>query len=64
MGRYDGDFGTVLINRGNGSFETENINGLQIKGQVRHISKINIGKTQAYILTRNNDSTLIIKFRD
>jgi hypothetical protein len=64
MGRYDADFGTVLINLGNGSFKTENINGIQIKGEVRHISKINIGKTQAYILTRNNDSTMIIRYRD
>lgn len=62
MGRYDADFGTLLINQGNGSFLVENINGLQIKGQVRHISKINIGKNEAYILAKNNDRVSIIAF--
>ena len=63
MGRYDADFGTLLINKGNGSFTVESINGLQIKGQVRHISKINIGRKEAYILAKNNDSTTIIQFK-
>jgi len=62
MGRYDADFGTVLINKGNGKFEVESINGLQIKGQVRHVSKIKIKNEEAFILARNNDSTMIIKF--
>jgi len=64
MGRYDADFGTLLLNHGNGSFTTENINGLQVKGQVRHISKINVGKNEAYILARNNDSTMVIQFKN
>ncbi len=62
MGRYDADFGTILVNHGNGSFTAESINGLQIKGQVRHISKINIAKKEAFILARNNDSTMLIQF--
>lgn len=62
MGRYDADFGTVLINKGNGKFTVENIKGLQIKGQVRHIRKITIGKQQAYILVRNNDTAMVIQF--
>jgi hypothetical protein len=64
MGRYDADFGTLLLNHGGGSFVAESINGLQLKGQVRHISKINIGKSEAYILTRNNDSTAVIQIKD
>lgn len=63
MGRNDSDFGTILINKGDGKFDCESINGLQIKGQVRHIKKINIGKQEAYILVRNNDSTMVIKFK-
>ncbi len=62
MGRYDADYGTILVNKGNGVFDAESINGLQVKGQVRHIKSINIGKEQAYILAKNNDSTLVIKF--
>jgi hypothetical protein len=64
MGRNDADFGTILVNKGNGQFECESINGLQIEGQVRHIKKINIGKQEAYILARNNDSLMVIKFKD
>jgi len=64
MGRNDADFGTILVNKGNGRFDCESINGLEIKGQVRHIKKIKIGKEEAYILARNNDSVMVIKFAD
>ena len=81
MGRYDADFGTLLVNRGNarlpthggtdgnetvgqGNFDCENMNGLEIKGQVRHIRKIDLAKKgEAFILARNNDSTMVIQFR-
>jgi hypothetical protein len=63
MGRNDADYGTILINKGNGKFEAVTLNGLEIKGQVRHISEINIGNQKAYILARNNDSTMVIKFK-
>ena len=64
MGRNDADFGTILINKGKGEFTCESINGLQIKGQVRHIKRINIDNQEAYILVRNNDSVMVIKFAD
>ena len=64
MGRNDADFGTILLNHGNGAFTAENINGLQVKGQVRHIGKITIGKIPAFILARNNDSAMVIRFSD
>ena len=63
MGRYDADYGTILLNKGNGKFDPTPINGLQIKGQIRHIEKINLGKKQSFILARNNDSTMIIEFK-
>ena len=63
MGRNDADFGTILINKGNGTFTAEPINGLQIKGQVRRICRINIAGKEAFIVARNNDSTLVIRFR-
>lgn len=64
MGRNDADFGTILLNKGNGQFDCQSINGLEIKGEVRHIKKINIGGQEAYILARNNDSVEVIKFKD
>jgi hypothetical protein len=62
MGRYDADMGTILVNKGKGILEPENINGLQVKGQVRRISKIKIAGKEALILARNNDSTLVLQF--
>ena len=62
MGRYDADLGTLLINKGNGIFGCQTLNGLQIKGQVRHIKEINIAGKKAYILAKNNDSTMVIQF--
>ena len=62
MGRYDADYGTILINKGNGNFSCETLNGLQIKGQIRHIKPILIGKQQAFVVARNSDSAMVIKF--
>ncbi len=62
MGRYDAGFGAILVNKGKGQFLAESINGLQIKGQVRHIKKIILGKQEAFIIARNNDSAMVIKF--
>jgi len=62
MGRYDADFGTLLINRGQGNFTAEPIPGVQIKGQSRHIRPIRIFNKQAYIIARNNDSAKVISF--
>jgi hypothetical protein len=61
MGRYDADFGTILVNKGKGSFACGNINGLNIKGEVRNIGKITIGKQMAFVIARNNDSVMVIK---
>ncbi len=63
MGRYDADYGTVLLNKGNGGFVAETINGLALKGQVRHIRKINNKGKEAFVLARNNDSAMVIQFR-
>lgn len=62
MGRYDADWGTVLINKGNRIFDVEGANGILIKGQVRHMQKIEIGKKEAFILARNNDSVMVVRF--
>ena len=62
MGRYDADYGTILINKGNGNFSCETLNGLKIKGQIRHIKPILIGKQQAFVVARNSDSAMVIKF--
>jgi hypothetical protein len=63
MGRYDADYGTVLINKGKGSFHPDVLNGVAVKGQVRQVRPITIRGQQAYILARNNDSLKVIGFR-
>jgi len=62
MGRYDADYGTILINKGKGQFETSTLNGLAIKGQIRRIDPIRVREGNALILARNNDSVRIIQF--
>ncbi len=62
MGRYDADFGTLLINKGKGNLKTESLNGLTIKGQVRHIKEILIDQKRSYLLAKNNDSLSVIRF--
>lgn len=64
MGRYDADFGTILLNKGKGNFTAENINGLQIKGEARHIRKIRINGKEAFVVARNNDAAVVIAFAD
>ena len=64
MGRYDADFGTILLNKGHGNFSVESLNGLQITGQARHIQKISIGGRQSFIIARNNDSARVMRFKD
>ena len=63
IGRNDGDFGSVLINKGKGQFAYQQINGITLKGQVRHVKPIGVGKQKAFVLAKNNDSLMIIKFK-
>jgi hypothetical protein len=62
MGRYDADFGTVLLNKGGGNFSAENINGLTIKGQSRRILPIQIKGKPSWLIARNNDRAMLIQF--
>ena len=62
LGPYDADYGTILINKGKGNFVAETLNGVAVKGQVRHIRKLSIANKEAYILSRNNDSTMILSY--
>jgi enediyne biosynthesis protein E4 len=62
MGRNDADFGTLMVNKGNGSFICQQLNGFAIEGQVRHIKEINVKGKPAYILAKNNDSVKLLRF--
>lgn len=64
MGRYDGNFGSVLMNKGNGHFESEPLNGLTIKGQIRKIEKIKVDNKEFLLIARNNEDLKLIEFKD
>ncbi len=60
MGRYDASYGNVLINKGNAQFTCVPLNGMPVKGQVRHIQPIMVGGKPNWLLVRNNDSSLLL----
>lgn len=62
MGRYDADYGSLLLNDGNGGFTYAELKGLAIKGQSRNVEKILIGNRESYIVAKNNDSAVVISF--
>lgn len=62
MGRYDADYGTILLNQGKGQLSAGPLNGVTIKGQVRHIRPLHIAGKPAFILAKNNDSTMVLQF--
>lgn len=62
MGRYDADYGTLLRNNDGGNFAPAPLDGFPLKGQVRRIQSLKINGQTAYLLARNNDPALMIKF--
>jgi hypothetical protein len=64
MGRYDADYGTILLNKGHDSLVAMPLNGLAIKGQIRHIRELHLGRKRqtSYVLVKNNDSARVIRF--
>jgi enediyne biosynthesis protein E4 len=61
-GRNDADYGIILINKGDGNFICESMKGLIIKGEVRRIRTLKIGKELTYILAKNNDNAAVLRF--
>jgi hypothetical protein len=63
MGRYDADYGTVLINQGKGQFKASPFNGLSVKGQVRNMKSIQIAGqiNRHFVLAINSDSLRLIQ---
>jgi enediyne biosynthesis protein E4 len=61
LNRSDADFGTMLVNKGKGNFTAECLNGFALKNEVRRIRQITINSKPGYILTRNNESVVILQ---
>jgi enediyne biosynthesis protein E4 len=63
LGRNDADFGKILINKGNCRFEARNTEGVQVRGEVRRMLPIRIGKNQkyeAFLQAINNEKVKIL----
>lgn len=61
LGRYDADFGSVLINRGKGNFKYEELNGIEIKAEIRHLQRIRLAtNVDAFIVAKNNNNLTMI----
>jgi hypothetical protein len=63
IGRQDGDFGTILINKGEGKFEYTTLNGVLLKGESRHVKPLQVAGKTTYIVSRNNDSLVLLRFK-
>jgi hypothetical protein len=62
MGRYDADYGSILLNKGNGLFAYSLLKGLSIKGEARKVKPVTLpGAAQSFLIARNNDSLLLIR---
>jgi hypothetical protein len=62
MGRYDADYGTILLNQGANRFTAVPLNGISVEGQIRRVQEMVIAGQKAYVLARNNDSVKVIRF--
>ena len=64
MGIFDADYGTILVNKGQGNFSPQSLNEILIKGEVRKIKKLSDPNTQVLVLARNNDSLKVIRLNN
>ena len=63
MGRYDAEFGSILVNKGKFNFELVNLKDESLSGEIRKLKPISI-KEEAYIIAGKNDDYLgILKLK-
>jgi hypothetical protein len=60
IGRSDGDFGGLLLNRGAGKFDFQLLGDLALKGQVRRMLPLTVNGRIVFVLARNNASLQVI----
>lgn len=63
MGRYDADYGSLLINKGKCRFDYLCMYHQPIKGEIRKIVPIAVGKEKIQLIAKNNDILQAIKFK-
>jgi len=62
--RYDSNFGSIVINKGNGNFETLSLeaSGLVLNSDVRDLETVTIQNEEYLLVTSNNDEVRSYKF--
>lgn len=64
MGRYDADYGSLLINEGNFKFRTASLSGYKLKNQVKHLTPVRLSNSKELIVVgRNNDRLALIDIK-
>lgn len=63
VGRYDGSCGLLLQGDGKGNFNplTSKESGIRVDGEVRDIITVKTGGKYHYLVSRNNDSVILLK---
>lgn len=64
LGRYDADYGSLLIHKGRGEYRREVLSGDLLRGQARHILPIRIADEDYFIVAMNNSSLRLVKISD
>ena len=64
MGRYDADYGRILINQGNCKFEAAAVTGHNIKGQVRASDNVKMADgSEAIVIAKNDDKMELLSIK-
>ncbi|MGK2862615.1 MAG: hypothetical protein ACSLE0_11825, partial [Chitinophagaceae bacterium] len=63
-GIYDASYGTLLKGDGKGGFSalTARQSGINIRGAVRDIVVINIGRKRLVLISKNNEKVQLVEF--
>jgi hypothetical protein len=59
LGRADADFGSLLINKGQGQFVVESLGKLRVKGQIRKL--VNWSPNRMFAVRNNGKLSIISK---
>ena len=63
VGRYDASYGLLLQGDGSGNFVARKPeeSGIRIHGEVRDMITLQTGRTNTLVISRNNDSVILLK---
>lgn len=60
MGRYDADYGKLLINKGKGEFAVTSLGQLPVTGQIKRMATLQLNGKQVLVIARNDDTVLVV----